>query len=145
MPRPASELGRLLWTRINAAHEAIGAPPEDLADEADLPLWTFFDLGYDGVLGIKSGTHEDGDTLLVALPSNHSRLGSKRTVQIMKAWTASGRALYTSAWEGHHLAVNINVHMGGVPLGKDSDGFIQFKHTAESLSHAAEASHPDQR
>lgn len=137
MQRPASDLGMLLWSRINAAHVAMGAPTEDLADPADLPLWTFFDLGYDGVLGIKACPERDGDQLLVALPSNGSRLGSKRTVQIMKAWTATGRALYSSAWSGHHLAVRINRHMGAHVLGLDSDGFIQFKHTSDSLRAAA--------
>lgn len=131
--KPASELGRLLWERVNAAHQAIGAPFEDLADEVDLPLWTMFDLGNNGVLGIKYNADRDGDSLLVALPPNHARSGSKLTCQIMKAWTTSGRALYTAAWKGHHLAVNINKRMGGVAMGIDPDGFIHFKHTYETL------------
>lgn len=130
-------LWKLLNDRVNAAHRAMGAPLEELETEDQLPKWTFFTLGYDGVLGIKSDPERDGDTLLVALPSNGSRIGSKRTVQIMKAWCASGRKLYTSAWEGHHLAIRINRHMGGVVLGKDADGFIHFEHTTESLAQAA--------
>ncbi len=131
-------LWKLLHDRVNAAHRAMGAPEEALVDvEGSLPSWTFFKLGYDGVLGIKSYPEIDGDTLVVALPSNGSRLGSKRCVQIMQAWCASGRKLYTSAWEGHHLAIRINRHMGGVVLGKDASGFIHFEHTADSLKNAA--------
>jgi hypothetical protein len=132
------ELARLLWARISAMHAAIGAPMEPY-DEFHLGDWLFYPLGYDGVLGIKQFPQEDGDVLFVALPSNHSVLGSARTVRIMRRHLATGRKLYSMAWKHHYLAIRINKHMGGQPLGVDSQGFIHFVYTADSLNKATKA------
>jgi hypothetical protein len=132
------DLARLLWARVSAAHMAIGAPVEPF-DEFALGDWEFYHLGEDGVLGIKLCPDLDGDALVVALPSSHSRLGSARTVRIFRKHLATGRKLYTLAWKEHYLAININQHMGGVALGLDGDGFIHFEYTLDSLNAATRA------
>lgn len=132
------ELARLLWARISAMHASIGAPMEPY-DEFHLGDWLFFPLGYDGVLGIKQYPDEDGDVLFVALPSNHSRLGSARTVRLMRNHLANDRKLYSMAWKEHWLAININQRMGGQLMGIDERGFYHFVYSAESLDQATRA------
>lgn len=132
------DLARLLWARVSAAHAAMGAPVEPF-DEFAAGGWEFYPLGGDGVLGIKLCPELDGDALVVALPSNHSRLGSARTVRIFRRHLASGRKLYTMAWKEHWLAIRINQHMGGKVMGQDPDGFIHFEYTLESLDRATAA------
>lgn len=132
------DLARLLWARVSAAHAAIGAPVEPF-DVFTVGNWEFFPLGGDGVLGIMSCPERDGDMLVVALPSDHSRLGSARTVRIFRRHLATGRKLYTVAHKNHILAQNINLRMGGQLLGLDSDEFYHFMYTAESLDHATPA------
>lgn len=132
------ELARLLWARISAMHTVIGAPVQPY-DEFGIGAWEFFPLGGDGVLGIKKYPDHDGDVLFVALPSNHSRLGSALTVRIMRRHLATGRKLYSMAWKEHYLAIRINQHMGGQLMGIDNQGFYHFQYTAESLDQATDA------
>jgi hypothetical protein len=126
------DLAHLLHARVTAMHECIGAPVEPF-DVFTVGEWEFFPLGPTGALGIKSCPELDGDALIVALPIDHSRWASARTIQIMRRHMEKGRNLYTLAWHGHVLAININNRVGGVALGIDSDGFIHYKHTLEGL------------
>lgn len=129
------DLPRLLWARVSAAHAAIGAPVEPLAQfGTDTGDWTFFPIGTDGVAGIHHCPNLDGDAFIIALPTAPSRAGTLRAIEIMREHLATGRCLYTMAWKGHVLAVNINQRIGGQLLGIDSEGFYHFKHTYEGLT-----------
>jgi hypothetical protein len=130
-------LGRLLWERVTAAHEACGAPTVPYESFAQpLTGWTFHPLGYNGVLGIMKTPLRDGDTLVVALPTRPSHAAKLRVIALMRAHLATGRLHYTTAWKSHYVALHINHRMGGELLGHDDEGFLHFKYTAQGLERA---------
>lgn len=128
------DLGRLLYERVRASHEACGGPIEPY-DEfiAGSGSWNFYPLGLDGVLGIHKCPDRDGDALVIALPSKPRHSAKLRTLRIMRDHLGTGRCLYTMAWKNHYLALHINHKLGAEVLGIDEDGYVHFKHTLDSL------------
>lgn len=127
-------MARLLWARVNAAHAVIGAPVESFDEfTANTGEWKFYGLGGDGVMGIHLCPDADGDSMIIALPTKSSSGATVQAVRNMMAHMASGRFIYTLAWKGHILAININQRIGGELLGIDNDGFYHFRHTTNSL------------
>jgi hypothetical protein len=128
------DLGRLLYERVRASHEACGGPVEPYDEFVNVSgRWVYYPLGLDGVLGIYKCPERDGDALVIALPSRPSYRARHRALEVMRDHLGTGRCLYTMAWKNHLLALHINQKMGGEILGFDQDGYIHFKHTAETL------------
>lgn len=118
-------LARLLYARVMSAHEMVGAPIEPFGDFA-AGDWDLTHLGTDGVIGFKLCPENDGDSVIVALPTNHSPAASRRVVRMIWGRVQAGRKVYSAAWKNHTLAVNINVRMGARALGETPDGYFHF-------------------
>lgn len=108
-----------------AAHVAIGAPTEPFG-EFSAGEWDLTPLGVDGAIGFKLCPELDGDSVVVALPTDHSPAAGRQVVRLIRGRVATGRKVYSAAWKNHVLAVNINVRMGARCLGESPDGYIHF-------------------